>query len=58
VISVARESIADELGINPGAPALGVVIGFEHHDARALAHHKPVPITVVRAGRTFRRIIE
>ena len=58
MISVARESIADELGINPGAPALGVVISFEHDDARALAHHEPVSIAVVRAGRTFRRIIE
>src|SRR2546427_650891 len=41
----------------PAAP-FGVLIGFEHHDARALAHHNPVPMAVVRAGRTFRRIIE
>ena len=48
MIGVARHAIADELGINPGAARLGVLIGFKNDAAGALAHDETVAVPVIR----------
>ena len=58
VEGVARQAVADDLGIDPGAPRLGVLELFEHHDARALAHHEAVAVAVIGARRALRLIVE
>ena len=58
VISVSRESIADDLGINFRAPAFGVLIRFEHNNSGTFAHHEAVTIAIVGTRSAFRRIIE
>src|SRR5262249_41757119 len=49
VVGVAREAVADHFGIDLGAAALGAFVLFEHHDARPLAHHEAVAVTVIGA---------
>ena len=58
VIGVARQAIADDLGINLGAARLGVLIFLEHDDAGALAHHEAVAILVIGAAGLFRLVVE
>ena len=58
VMSIAREPITDEFGVDLGSAALGVLVRFEHHEARALTHDEAVPIAVIRARGSFRRIVE
>jgi hypothetical protein len=50
--------IADHLGIDLGAPPLGVLELLEHDDPGALAHHETVACLIPRARRPLRRIIE
>ena len=50
VVGVAREAVADHLGVDLGAARLGVLVLFEHHDPGALAHDEAVAVLVVGAG--------
>ncbi len=50
VIGVARQAVADHLGIDLRAARLGVLIFLEHHHARALAHDEAVAVLVVGAA--------
>ncbi len=50
VMRVARQAIAKHFGIDLGTARLGVLILFQHHDARALAHDKTVTIHVIGAA--------
>ena len=59
VIGVARQAIAQHLGIDLRAPRLGVLVFLQHHHARALAHHEPVAVGVIGAaglGRIIRAL--
>ena len=58
VIGVARQAVADHLGIDLGAARLGMLIFLEHHHARTLAHDEAVAILVVGAAGLFRRVVE
>ena len=55
---VARHAVADQLGIHPGAPRLGVLVLLQNDDARALAHDEAVAILVVRPRRLGRPVVE
>src|SRR5260221_757292 len=58
VISVSRETIADDLGIHLRSAAFGVLIRFEHDNSGTLAHHEAVAIAIVGTRSAFRCIIE
>ncbi len=58
VIGVTRQAIADQFGIDLGAPRLGAFIFLEHDDARALAHHEAVAVDIIGPARPFRRVVE
>ena len=58
VIGVARQAVADDLGIDFRAACLGVLIFLEHHHARALAHDKAVAALVVGAAGLLRPVVE
>src|SRR5678816_1583112 len=58
VIGISREPVPDDLGINLGSSALGVLVGLEHDDAGALTHDKAVAIAVVGSRGALRRVIE
>ena len=49
VIGVARQAVADHLGIDARAARLGVLQLFQHDDAGALAHDEAVAVLVVGA---------
>ena len=57
VVGVARQAVADDLGIDLGAARLGVLVFLEHDDAGALAHDEAVAVLVVgaRGARRARR---
>ncbi|OPZ05180.1 MAG: hypothetical protein BWZ09_01267 [Alphaproteobacteria bacterium ADurb.BinA305] len=57
VIGVAAETIADDLGVNLRAALLGVLVLFEHHNARALAHYEAIAILVIGARRNGRIVV-
>ena len=57
-IGVAGKTVADEFGIDAGAAPLRMIVLFEHHSARALAHHESVAIAVVRPRGAFGCLIE
>ena len=46
VVGVARQAVADDLGVDLGAALLGVLVFLEHHDAGALAHDEAVAVPV------------
>ncbi len=50
VIGVARQAVADDLGIDLGAALLRMLIFLEHQHARALAHDEAVAVLVIRGG--------
>ena len=58
VIGVARQAVADELGINLRAARLGMLVDLEHHAARALAHDETVAIAIIGARGLLRPIVE
>ena len=58
VVGVARQAVADHLGIDVRAPRLGVLEFFQHDDAGALAHDEAVAILVVGARGLLRLIVE
>jgi len=58
VIGVARQSVADQLGIDSGATALGMVVFFENHHAGALAQDEAVAVFVVGTRGPRRLVIE
>ena len=57
VEGVARETIADDFGIDLGAASLGVFQFFEHDDARALAHDETVAVLVIGTGGCGRIVV-
>jgi hypothetical protein len=50
VIGVARQAIAQHLGIDLRAARLGVLVFLQHDDARALAHDEAVAVGVIGAA--------
>ena len=50
VIGVARQAVADHLGIDFRAARLGMLIFLEHDHARALAHDEAVAVLVIGAA--------
>ena len=58
VIGVARQAVADDLGIDLRAARLGVLIFLEHDDARALAHDEAVAVLVVGAAGLLGPVVE
>ena len=58
VIGVARQAVADDLGVDFGAARLGMLIFLEHDHARALAHDEAVAVLVVGTARLFRLVVE
>ena len=57
VIGIAREAVADNLGIDFRAACLGMLIFFKHNNTSTFAHDKAVAILVVRTRSLFRFII-
>jgi hypothetical protein len=55
---IARQAIAQDFGVDLRAALLGVLVLFQHDDARALAHHEAVAVLVIRARRLGRRVVE
>ena len=51
VVGIAGQAVADQLGINAGAAALGVFVFFQHDRTSALAHHEAVAIACRKAAR-------
>ena len=58
VIGVARQAVADHLGVDLRAARLGVLIFLEHDDARALAHDEAVAVLVIGAAGLFGLVVE
>src|SRR4051812_47919988 len=58
VIGVARQTIADQLGVDLRSPRLGMLIFLEHDYASALAHDEAVAILVPRAASLIGLVIE
>ncbi len=58
VIGVARQAVADHLGIDLRAARLGVLIFLEHDHARALAHDEAVAVPVVGPAGFLRLVVE
>src|SRR5262249_47410797 len=58
VIGIAREAIADDLGIDLGATPLGVLELLQDDDARTLAHDEAVAVAVPWARGALGRIVE
>ena len=58
VVGVAGQAVADQLGVDAGAAALGVIVFFQHHGASALAHHEAVAVAVIGPRRAFGRIVK
>ena len=58
VIGVARQAIADHLGIDFRAARLGMLIFLEHDDARALAHDEAVAVLVIGPARLLRPVVD
>src|SRR5436190_9459734 len=58
VIGIARQAVADDLGVDFRAARLGVLIFFEHQYARAFAHDEAVTILVVRTACLLWLVIE
>ncbi len=49
MIGVAGQAVADDLAVDFRTARFGVLIFFEHDDARALAHDEAVAILVIGA---------
>jgi hypothetical protein len=58
VIGIARQAIADHFGIDLRAARLGMLVFFQHDDARALAHDEAVAVLVIGAAGLFRRSLK
>src|SRR4030081_4005245 len=58
VIGVARQPVADELGIDLRAAAARMLVFLQHHDAGALAHHEAVAVLVVGTRGARRLVVE
>ena len=58
VIGVARQAVADHLGIDFRAARLGMLIFLEHDDARALAHDEAVAVLVIGPARLLRPVVD
>ena len=50
MVRVAAHAVADQLGVDPGAALLGVLVFFEDHHAGAFAHDEAVAVLVPRAA--------
>ena len=48
MVGIARQAVADQLGIDLGAARLRMLIFLEHDDPGALAHDEAVAVLVVR----------
>ena len=57
VIGVARQAVADHLGIDFRAARLGMLIFLEHDDAGALAHDEAVAVLVIGPARLLRPVV-
>src|SRR6478736_30102 len=55
---IARETIANELGVNPRATAFGMLQLFEHHRARAFTDHEAVALSIPRSRSLQGAIVE
>ena len=53
VVGVGGDAGAEDLGVDPGAAGLGVLLGLEHQHAGALAEHEAVAARCPRAGRPW-----
>ena len=49
VIGIARESVADDLGVDLGTPLLSVLKRFQYQDRGPLTQNKPIAIFIERA---------
>src|SRR5215203_4224366 len=58
VVGIARQAVADHLGVDPGAPRLRVRVLLEHDDAGALAHDEAVAVAIVGARGAGRIVVE
>ena len=58
VVGIARQAVADHLGVDVRAARLGVLEVLQHDDAGALAHHEAVAVLVVGARGLLRLIVE
>src|SRR6185437_14169702 len=58
VIGIAREPVANQLGVDFGAARLGVLEGFEHDHAGALAHYEAVAVLVIGPRGARRLFVE
>ena len=58
VVGISGQTVADDLGIDPGATAFGMLIRLQHEDARTFADDETVTVAVVRARRTLRCVVE
>src|SRR5690606_33461402 len=57
VIAVGGGAVADDLGVDVGAPGEGVFQLLHHHAAGAAGHHEAIAVGVVGAGGQFRRVV-
>ena len=58
VVGIAAHAVADDLGVDVGAPLLRVLVLLQHDHARTFPHHEPVARLVPRAGRALRLVVE
>ena len=58
MVGVAGQAVADHLGVNLGAPLLGVFQLFQDDDTGPLAHHETVAVLVPRPRRAGRLVVE
>src|SRR5690606_29908913 len=57
VVAVGGGAVADDLGVDVGAPGEGVFQLLHHHAAGAAGHHEAIAVGVVGAGGQFRRVV-
>ncbi len=58
VVGIARQAVADDLGVDAGAARLRVLEFLEHDDAGALAHDEAVAVAVLGARGACRLVVE
>ena len=57
VVGVGRHAVAHELGVDPRAAALRLVVSLENDDARTLPHDEAVAVLVERTARPLRGVV-
>src|SRR3954452_20740693 len=58
MIRIARHSVTEHLGIDPGVAIAGMLVLLKHEDASSLSHYKTITVLVPRPRGTWRVVIE